>query len=218
MTVLSVFVGQPKPGRFDDAVGISRQAMKVVERHGAKNNRILTGFVSGAAFGSIVNSSELEDMEAWGAWVDALMADDETVGILGQLRGEHAPYTTQSAQVVTEIPLGGRKRGPNGAIVATYMSAPVPGRYQAALALGEQGAELLERHGGRNCRLFAQQANGLQPDVLVSTAEYDTLRAYGKAMNSFLADAAGQAIVTLTQSSDSPVRLLSSDIYTEMPG
>jgi hypothetical protein len=218
MTVLSVYVGQPKPGRFDDAVDISRRARKVVERHGAKNNRILTGMVSGAAFGSIVNSSELEDLEAFGGWYDALMADDEIVGILGQLRGENTPYLSQSAQVVNEISIAGRTRGPNGAIVAVYLSAPVVGRYQAALALAEQGAELLERHGARNCRVFAQQANGVQPDVLVSTAEYDTMRAFGRSTNSFLADPAGLAIVTLTQGSDSPVRLLSSDVYTEIPG
>src|SRR3974377_1488896 len=99
------------------------------------------------------------------------MADDDPLRILGQVRGENSPYATQTNQVVTEVPLQGRKRGPNGAVLAAYMSALAPGRSPAGLARAEQGAELLERLGGRNCRLFMQQANGVQPDTIVSTAE-----------------------------------------------
>ena len=47
-------------------------------------------------------------------------------------------------------------------------------------ALGGQAFDLLERHGGRNCRLWQQQANGFQPDALVATIEFDNMAAYGK--------------------------------------
>jgi hypothetical protein len=218
MTVLSVITGQPKPGRFDDAIEMNRKTKKVLERHGAKNIRNLTAMVSGAAFGSIVSSSEFDDTEAWGAWFDAIMADEELVAILSHARSDKTPWATLSSQVVTEVPLQGRKRGPNGAILVAYVSAPVPGRYPAALALAEQAAELLERQGGRNCRVFSQQASGVQPEVLITTVEYDTMRAYGKGLDSFLGDPSGQAIVTATQGSDSPVRLLTTEVFTEIPG
>jgi hypothetical protein len=217
VTVLNVFIGQPKPGRYDDVVEMSRSANKVVERHGGKNTRTSAALVSGAAYGNIVSTCEFEDLEAWGAWLDAVLVDEEIVALLGQLRGENTPYLTQSTGVIMEVPLG-RDRGVNGRFIGAFLSAPVPGRYQAAIALAGQAFDLLERHGARNCRLFAQQANGIQPEVLISTAEFDTLKAYGKTLNAFISDPAGQSIVELTQSSDSPVRTLSSDVYTEIPG
>ena len=216
MTVLNVFIGQPKPGRYDDVVEMSRTANKVIERHGAQNIRTVAATVSGAAYGNIVSVCEFDDLEAWGGWLDAVLADEEIVTLLGQLRGENTPYLTQSTGVVMEVPLG-RQRAANGRVVATFMSAPVPGRYQAAVALAGQGFELLERHGARNCRLFAQQANGLQPDVLISAVEFDSVKAYGKTLNAMTSDPAGQSLLELIQSSDSPMRMLSSDIYTEIP-
>ena len=217
MTVLSVFVGQPRPGKYEAAVELNQRAMKLIERHGAKNIRSLVGAIGGASYGSIINSSEFDDPEAWGAFYDKVMTDDEIHTLFAEVRGENTPFTTQTLQVVNEIPLG-RKRGANGKIVVAYISAPVPGRYEAAIALTGQGADLLERHGARNCRVFAQVANGLQPDVLVSTAEYDTMKAYGKALGAFTADTAGLALMQVTMSSDSPIRLLSSDVYAEIPG
>ena len=36
MTVISTFVGQLKPGRLEDAIAMTRQAAKPLERHGAR--------------------------------------------------------------------------------------------------------------------------------------------------------------------------------------
>jgi hypothetical protein len=214
MTVVSVFIGQPKPGRHDDVMAINDKSRKVLERHGAKNIRILVGAVSAAAYGSVINSSEYDDLEAWGAFYDEVMADDELLTIMHQAMGADTPFLTQSMQYVTEIPLG-RTRGPNGKIVATYVSTPVPGRYEAAIAFANQAYDGLERVGARNCRLFTQQASGVQPELLVSTMDFDNMRAYGKALEAFLLDPAGQRVIATTQSSDAPVRAFTSEVYTE---
>jgi len=215
MTVVNIYSGQPRPGRYEDALEMNRASRKVLESHGAKDHRIFVGTVSTAAYGLIINSCEFDDMETWGTFYDAVMVDEEVQHMLNQVKGENSPYATQTMSVASEIPLG-RQRGPKGNVVSVYLSAPVPGRYPASLALGEQAFDLLERHGARNCRLFQQQANGLQPDVLAAIMEFDNMRAYGKAMDAFMSDPAGRSIVELTQSSDNPVRPISSDIYTEI--
>jgi hypothetical protein len=217
VTVVSVFIAQPKPGRLEDALELNRAAKKVLERHGAKNQRILVGAVSGSAYGTIVNSCEFDDLEAWGTFYDGLMADEELVGIVAQAQGANSPYATQSISVANEIPLG-RKRGANGNVLVTFMSAPVPGRLDAAIALSGQFFDLVERHGARNCRAFQQPANGVLPDVMVAVMEFDNMRAYGKAMSSVMSDPAGQSILEVTQGPDSPVKTLSTDIYTEIAG
>jgi hypothetical protein len=94
----------------------------------------------------------------------------------------------------------------------------VPGRFEAAIALGAQFFDLMERHGARNCRAFQQPANGVLPDVLIAAMDFDNMRAYGRAMNALMSDPAGQLLALVTQGSDSPIRAISNDIYTEVPG
>jgi hypothetical protein len=43
MTVVSVFTGQPKPGRYDDVMAINDKTKKILERYGAKNICVLVG-------------------------------------------------------------------------------------------------------------------------------------------------------------------------------
>jgi hypothetical protein len=217
VTVVNVFIGQPKPGRYEDALEMNRASKKLLERHGAKNHRILVGAVSGANYGSIVNSSEFDDLESWGTFYDGIMGDDELLAMQAQAQGANTPYLSQSVSVGTEVPMG-RKRGDNGHIVAAYLSAAVPGRFEAAIALGAQFFDLMERHGARNCRAFQQPANGVLPDVLIAAMDFDNMRAYGRAMNALMSDPAGQLLALVTQGSDSPIRAISNDIYTEVPG
>jgi hypothetical protein len=217
MTVVNVYTGQPKPGRYEEALEMNRASKKVLESHGARNPRILVAAVSGAAYGAIVNVCELDDFEAWGAFYDRIMQDDQILAMIAQVQGDNTPYATQSTGVATEIPLG-RQRGSNGNVVAALVSAPVPGRFQAGIALGHQAFDVAERHGARNCRLFQQQANGLQPDVLIATMDFDNMAAYGRMANAFLSEPSVQPILELLQSSDSPIRPITTEIYTEIAG
>ena len=137
MTVVSVFTGQLRPGQFEHALEMNRTSKKILERHGAKDHRILVPAVSAAAYGSIINLFESDDMAAWGEFYDSIMADEELVSLLHQLQGADSPYVSQSMSVAIEIPLG-RNRGAKGNVVTTYMTAPLPGRFQAAVTFGSQ--------------------------------------------------------------------------------
>jgi hypothetical protein len=217
MTVINVYMAQPKPGRFEDALELNRAAKKVLERHGARNPRVLVGAVSSTSYGTVLNTCELDDLEAWGAFYDGVMADDELLAMMAQVQGADTPYATQSISVVSEIPMD-RARGDNGPVVAAFMSAPMPGRFQDAIALGAQFFDVLEGQGARNCRGFQQAANGVLPDVLIAVAEFDNMRAYGRAMNTLMSDPAGQSILEAVQGTDSPIKSISNDIYTEITG
>jgi len=190
---------------------------KVLERHGAKNHRILVGAVSATGYGAIVNSSEFDDMEALGAAYDAIMADEEVITMSAQAMGAETPYVTQGSTFATEIPLG-RPQGSKGRVVAAYVSTPLPGRFEAAVGLCGQVCEIMQPHGARNCRLWQQQANGVMPDVLALLMEWDTMRSYGKSAASVMSDPGLQSVMALMQGSDSPVRMITSEIYTEIGG
>ncbi len=217
MSVVNIFTGQPKPGRHEDALAMGRAARKVLEDHGAKDQRLMVATLSTAAYGSVISSAEFDDLEAWGAFTDSVLADDEILGMLAEIRGENGPYLTQSLSVATEIPLG-RPRGPRGTVLWAYVTTPFPGRFEGAVLLAGAAYEVLEGHGARNCRLWQQQPSGVQPELLVSTFEFDNMRALGKTLSSFQADPAGLAIMGRLQGSDSPNRPLTSDIYMEVGG
>jgi len=215
MSVVNVFTGQPKPGRHEEVLEMGRAARRVLEHHGAKDQRLMVATLSTAAYGSVISSAEFDDLEAWGAFSDAVWADDEILGMISELRGENSPYLTQSLAVSTEIPLG-RPRGPRGPVVWAYVTTPLPGGFEGAVMLAGTAFEVLERHGARNCRLWQQQPSGVQPELLVSTFEFDNMRSLGKTLNSFQADPAGLAVIGRLQSSDSPNRPLTSEVYMEV--
>jgi len=56
MSVIQSTVTRPKPGRRHDAVALGVEAAKLLERHGAANNRLLLGQPAGEATGSHVHA------------------------------------------------------------------------------------------------------------------------------------------------------------------
>jgi len=106
MTVISTYLGQVKPGRFDDAMEMSRRVAKPLERLGAHNIRVLRGAVSAEGYGSLVFTTEYESNELWGESTDRMMADDELVSVISQADGEASPYASQSIVAATRYRLG----------------------------------------------------------------------------------------------------------------
>ena len=70
-------VTRPKPGRFDDTLGMIAEVAKLLERHGSADNRALVGGIAGEETGNIAFTSEFATGEQLGATVDALLADAE---------------------------------------------------------------------------------------------------------------------------------------------
>jgi len=213
MTVLSTFIGQVKPGRLEDAVAMTAQAAKPLEAHGARNVRLFRA-ATGEAYGALAISCEFDSNEAWGAATDAFAADDEIVSLIARGDGEQSPYLSQTISTSTEIPIGGPKgRGP---ILQAIVSRAAPGKMQAAIDLGTRTAEILGRLGVSGCRLLWLGNAGSQAGLFVLVSEYATNAAMGKAADGFFADAAALELLGVVYGADSPVTIISEDVYTEI--
>src|SRR6516165_6693789 len=98
MTTISSYVAQVKPGRFQDALELLRQAAKPLESHGAHDVRVLRSN-TGETYGGLVLSLEFENNEKYGIWYDKVMADDEIVALIAQGDGADSPYSNQMVSI-----------------------------------------------------------------------------------------------------------------------
>jgi len=217
MSVVSAYVGKLKPGKLDQAVELGSLAKKVLERHGAKDTRMLGTALGAESYGSTVFSTEHESNQAFGAFYDKIMADDELLSLMQRAEGPDSPYVSTMLTTAAEIPLGRKTTAKHGKVVAVYISRPAPGRFEGAVTLGNNAFDFAEKHGAKNCRLLQQSAAGSQSDSLVAVMECESMAAYGKLLDAWTNDAAGQAIGMLIQSSDSPIVMSSHEVYVDIP-
>jgi len=213
MTVISTFLGQVKPGRLEDAVALTAQAAKPLEAHGARNIRLFRG-MTGENYGALAVSLEFESNEAWGKANDALMTDDELVSLMARSEGANSPYLTQTVMSATEIPIGGPKG--HGPVLGAISSRSAPGQMQAAIEVSTRGAEILGRHGANGCRLLWINNGGTQTGLLILLSEFASNAAFGKASDGFFGDAEGVALLGSVYGPDSPVTIVSQDLYAEI--
>ncbi len=142
------------------------------------------------------------------------MANDAEVAvILGELRGAKSPIIVQTMSVASEIDLG-RTSSELGNAVWAFVSRPLPGRFEAAVALGSRFFEFMDHHGARNCRLWNSGASGSQTSTLIASLEFENLQAWGSATDALESDPQAQAIALVVQGSDSPIQPLSSSVYS----
>jgi len=211
---MSTFVGQLKPGRLEDAIAMTRQAAKALERTGAKSVRLVRG-ATGEAYGALAVAVEYENNEAYGKGLDAIMIDDEIVTQLARIDSGDSPYASQTVSTSLEIPIGGPTgRGP---VLQVIISRAAPGRMQEAIDLGKRTAELVGRHGAIGCRLFWLQSAGSQAGLFAISFEYANNAAMGKGGDSFLSDPDGLAFMRDAYGAGSPITIISSDVYNEIP-
>jgi hypothetical protein len=214
MTVISTFVAQVKPGRFEDALEMSRRAAKPLERLGAHNVRALRGAASAETYGGFVLTMEYESNEAYGESYDRIMADDELLGIMAEADSENTPYQSQGIVVGTEIPLGAATG--QGNVVQVTISKPSPGRFQDTIDLSIKVAKLFTKLGAAGARLFWMGAAGSQQGTVVLTVEYPNMKTLGKVADAFLANKDGQAILEEAYGVNAPTTLLSMEVYQEI--
>jgi hypothetical protein len=208
-------VVRPKPGRFDDSLGMIVEVAKLLERHGSTDNRALVGGIAGEETGSIAFTSQFDTGEALGATVDALLADSEYTAWLGRASAENGPSTLLSRSVASEIPLG--RSGPTGrgSVVEVYLSRMIPGRLDATIELSHAAFDFLEASGATNCRLMQLQNAGSLSEALVSTWEFENLRAYGRAGDAMMSDPKGQAVMEILTSATNPISIVTSGVYRD---
>jgi hypothetical protein len=217
MSVIQSTVTRPKPGRRQDAIAVGVEAAKLLERHGASNNRLLLGQPAGEATGSHVFTTEFDSGEAWGAFSDSLFQDQELQTLLDRVYGEDSPVIMEAMSTGSEIPLG--RSGPSNhqPIVEVYISRVVPGRFEASLELANAVFDFAEAHEATACQLIQLTSAGMLSGCTVASWEFANMTALGKLGDAFGSDPAGQRIAEMVNGADSPVIPVTSGIYVEIP-
>ena len=82
MAVLSVTTLTVKPDRMGDFVEQARKAKAILEKHGGRNCRLISGVVAGEATGAFVFTVEADDFAGMGAVQDKVMTDPDAAAIM----------------------------------------------------------------------------------------------------------------------------------------
>jgi hypothetical protein len=217
MSLVQTTVTQAKPGRRHDAIAIGIEASKLLERHGADDNRLLVAQMAGEQTGTHVFTTEFENGEAWGEFNDSLLADAELEALMNRVEGGDSPVTVVGMSMATEIPLGRNGPSDHGAVVEAYLSRALPGRFESALDLATGVFDFIEAHGGSRCRLMQMNSAGMLTGCLVASWELENMRALGSLGDAFGDEPDGQRIAATLAAGDCPITTISSGIYVEVP-
>ena len=57
---------RPRPGRYDDAMGLITEGVKLAERHGARDVRLTQAATAGSTTGLLVLTCEFQNLTAYG--------------------------------------------------------------------------------------------------------------------------------------------------------
>jgi hypothetical protein len=207
---------RPRPGRYDDAVGLIAEGAKLATRHGARNIRLTQAATAGPGTGVLVLTCEFENLAAYGAYLDDTLADVEAQTHNHRIREAEAPFVYESTAVLTEVDLGRETaKGGRGRVLDARFGRPLPGRWSDALDITQQAFDLAERHGAVGCRLFELDHAGERSGLLCAVVEYNSMKEFGMAGDAWLADDAGRSL-TERMRSDRPFEAVSSGLYTEV--
>ena len=207
---------RPRPGRYDDAVGLIAEGAKLGERHGARSVRLTQAATAGPSTGVLVLTCEFENLAAYGAYLEDTMTDVEAQTHNPRIREAEAPFTYESTAVLTEVDLGREEaRSGRGRVLDVRFGRPLPGRWSDTLDITRHVFDLAERHGAVRCRLFELDHAGERSGMLCTVTEYNSMREFGMAGDAWLADEAGQSL-TERMRADRPFDPVSSGLYTEV--
>jgi hypothetical protein len=207
---------RPRPGRYDDAIGLITEGVKLADRHGAQDVRLTQAATAGPNTGLLVLTCEFDNVTAYGAYLDDTLADAEAQSYNHRVREAEAPFTYESTAVLVEIDLerSDAKRG-KGRVLDARLGRPRPGRWDEAIAFARGAFDLCDQHGAVGCRLFELNHAGPESGLLGAVMEYNSMREFREAGDWWLTDDEGRRM-TETMRSDSPFEPISSGLFTEV--
>jgi len=207
---------RPRPGRYDDAIGLIAEGAKLAERHGARDIRLTQAATAGPSTGLLVLTCGFENLAAYGAYLDDTLTDVEAHTHNHRIREAEAPFLYESTAILVEIDLAREgARGGRGRVLDARFGRPLPGRWDDALELTRMAFEASERHGAVGCRLFELDHAGDRSGLLCTVVEYDSMKEFGRASDAWLADQTART-VTERMRSDRPVEPVSSGLFTQV--
>jgi hypothetical protein len=207
---------RPRPGRYDDAIGLIAEGAKLADRHGARNIRLTQAATAGPSTGLLVLTCEFENLAVYGTYLDETMADAEAQNHSHRIGEAEAPFIYESTAVLTDIDLGREGTGGRGRVLDARFGRALPGRWADTLDLTRQVFDVCERHGAVGSRLFELDHAGDRSGMLCAVVEYNTIREFGLAGDAWLADDAGRE-VTERMRTDRPFEAVFSGLFTEVP-
>jgi len=105
MTVVSVTTLTVKPDRYEDFLAMNRKSKAILEKHGAKNVRLMAAMQAGEASGSLVLTAEYDDFAAAGQALDKFLGDAEGMALLMESSSTSGPTAAWQASTWVEVPL-----------------------------------------------------------------------------------------------------------------
>jgi hypothetical protein len=187
-TVLNSVVGRVKPGRMEDHLAMGVEVAKLFERLGARHPRLAMSVATGEPGGTFTFSTEYDSAEAWGEISDTLNTDAEFQAFLSRVSAADAPSDILQISTASEIPL--RENNPaRGNVIEVHVTRPIPGRFEAGLALATRVCELVEAHGATNARLFQLGYAGLGSGLQMLAWECENMKAQGRLGDAWGSDA-----------------------------
>ena len=207
---------RPRPGRYDDAIGLITEGVKLADRHGAQHVRLTQAATAGSTTGLLVLTCEFENLSAYGAYVDDTMNDVEAQSFAHRIREAEAPLMYESTAVLTEVDLGREdaKLG-RGRVLDVRFGRALPGRWDETLDICRQAFELCDSHGSVGCRMFELDHAGEHTGWLCAVMEYNSMHEFGTAGDAWRADETGRSI-TQRMRNDAPFAPLSAGLFTEV--
>jgi hypothetical protein len=207
---------RPRPGRYDDAIGLITEGVKLAERHGAGEIRLTQAATAGPSTGLLVLTCEFENLTEYGTYLDETMADAEAQSYNHRIREAEAPFVYESTAMLAELDLGrpDAKRG-RGRVLDARFGRPLPGRWDDTLAFTREAFDVCDEHGAAGCRMFEMNYAGPRTGWLCAVVEYDSMTDYGRAGDAWLTDDSGRRL-TERMHGDCPFEPGPAGLYTQV--
>jgi hypothetical protein len=216
MTLISSSIARCHPGRRDEFTAIALEGMKLFERHGAHQVRLLEALTAGDNIGVYVLTNEFPSSETYGEFYDDLARDAEFESYLTRVYAEDSPLTMLSRSLAVEIPLELRSSRTRGTIIEVYVCQPQLGRFESCCDFATRSLDFLAQHGATNCRMTQLNSAGPRTGALVATWEFGSMRERGAAEDAWISDPAGQQLGEEMVSATVPFMTLSNGLYRDV--
>ena len=206
---------RPRPGRYDDAIGLVTEGVKLAERHGGGQARVFQAAAAGPSTGHLVLTCEFDNLAAYGRYLDDMALDAEAHAYTHRIREAEAPFLYESTAILAELDLGrtDAKRG-SGRVLDARFGRPLPGRWDDTMAFAREAFDHCDANGAVGCRLFEMDHAGAHTGMLAAVMEYDSMAAFGAAGDAWMAN--GGSTLTERMRTDRPFLPISSALYTEV--
>jgi hypothetical protein len=206
---------RPRPGRYDDAIGLITEGAKLAERHGCRDSRLTQAAADGPNTGALVLTCGFENLTAYGRYLDGMADDSEARAYSHRVREAEGPFVYESTAVLAEIDLGrsGAAQG-RGRVLDVRYGRPAPGRWDETMAFARDAFDICDANGAVGCRLFELDHAGDRSGWLCAVMEFESMTSFGAAGDRWMAGDGRR--LTERMRTDTPFAPVSSGLFTEV--